>query len=219
MPIHSEYSLLQKTFLPPPPLIHPQTLTHSCLPIHTHTHTHTHTHSNNVVESYTAPEPTGWGLPVTNPVSTSTTAGPKEGLNTFSYPQFPALTPALYGPIRPARLLLQKPEKGRQLSQSSKELQETIEARTRTLGRTDSLRSISDSATKKLIMKERMARSKIRNLKVVQSIVKIQSLYRMLRPRRAYKRTLSVSFECYDVIVYIEECLVSQLSLFSVELP
>ena len=157
------------------------------------------------MESYTAPEPTGWGLPVTKPTSTSTTSGPKEGVNTFSYPQFPALTPALYGPIRPARLLLQKPEKGRQLSQSSKELQETIEARTRTLGRTNSSRSITDSASRKLIMKERMARSKIRNLKVLQSIVMIQSLYRMLRPRRAFKRTLSVSRSVVVLsIVYTE---------------
>ena len=130
---------------------------------------------------------------MSNPSLKSTTAGPKEGLTTFSYPQFPALTPALYGPIRPARLLLQKPEKGRQLSQSSKELQETIEARTRTLGRTNSSRSMSDSASKKQALKERMARSKIRNLKVLLSIIMIQSLYRMLRPRRAYKKHLLVS--------------------------
>ena len=153
------------------------------------------------MESYTAPEPTGWGLPVSNPSLKSTTAGPKEGLTTFSYPQFPALTPALYGPIRPARLLLQKPEKGRQLSQSSKELQETIEARTRTLGRTNSSRSMSDSASKKQALKERMARSKIRNLRVLQSIIMIQSRYRMLRPRRAYKRHLMVSLMGCGVLV------------------
>lgn len=124
--------------------------------------------------------------------ASGTGSGSKEKENTFSYQQFPALSPALYGPIRPARVLLQKPEKGRQLSQSSKALQETIEMRTRTLGRTDSCKSLADSAAKKLALKERMASAKIQNIRSLRSIVAVQSCFRMMGPRRAFLEKLSV---------------------------
>lgn len=149
--------------------------------------------SNNVTDSFTAPEPTGWGLPVPQQaLGTGSGSGSKEGDNTFSYQQFPALSPALYGPIRPARVLLQKPEKGRQLSQSSKALQETMEMRTRTLGRTDSSRSLADSAAKKLALKDRMAAAKAQNLRSLRSIVAVQSYYRMMGPRGVFLEKLSV---------------------------
>lgn len=158
---------------------------------------HTHTTSNDITESFTAPEPTGWGLPLTPtlPGSSSSSSSSTEEI-TFSYQQFPALSPALFGPIRPARILLQKPEKGRQLSQSSNALQETMEMKARTLGRTDSSRSMGEGSRRAAAMRDRMAAARERNTRLLQSICKVQSLFRMLRPRRRYLVKLKVRSQC-----------------------
>lgn len=151
--------------------------------------------SNDIAESFTAPEPTGWGLPVALTTGT-VSASNSNSENTFSYQQFPPLSPALFGPVRPARVLLHKPEKGRQLSQSSKVLQETIEMRTRTLSGAVCDKSLAAAAAvKKHAMKDRMIAAKVRNLRVLQSIVKVQSLFRMLRPRRLFLTNLMVREE------------------------
>ena len=150
--------------------------------------------SNDISESFTAPEPTGWGLPVTPTRGSSSTLNSLVE-NTFSYQQFPPLCPTLFGPVRPARVLLQKPEKGRQLSQSSKVFQETIEMRSRSITCVDDPTSLADAAaTKKQAMKDRMSAAKVRNLRILDSIVKVQSLYRMLKPRRLFLRNILVRY-------------------------
>ena len=152
--------------------------------------------SNDIAESFTAPEPTGWGLPLQNITPGTNTQlnsnSNSDTENTFSYQQFPALTPTLFGPVRPARVLLSKPERGRQLSQNSRALQVSIEMRARSLSKADSGKTLVDFAAKKSALKEQMAVAKVRNVRALSSVIKTQSLYRMLAPRRLFLKLLMV---------------------------
>jgi hypothetical protein len=79
--------------------------------------------------------------------------------------------------------------------------------RTRTLGRTDSSKSLADSAAKKLALKDRMATAKAQNLRSLRSIVAVQSYYRMMGPRGVFLEKLTVrTFCCYLLLCGVVWC-------------
>jgi hypothetical protein len=58
-------------------------------------------YSNDILETFTAPEPSNWDLP--RALKRPETHSENYQESSYSYQQFPMLDPLLYGPIRPAR--------------------------------------------------------------------------------------------------------------------
>jgi len=145
--------------------------------------------SNDILETYTAPEPSNWDLPGVLKTAPENHQE-KHQESSYSYQQFPMLNPLLYGPIRPARMLLQKPEKGRQANanQNLTLVQDKITQSLESCANSprNSQKIQSDIERVEIMIRNRMVIAKKRNFGALNALVKVQSRIRMLGPRRIY---------------------------------
>lgn len=74
--------------------------------------------------------------------------------------------------------------------------------RARSLSKADSGKTLVDFAAKKSALKEQMAVAKVRNVRALSSVIKTQSLYRMLAPRRLFLKLLMVRIKIQAPILF-----------------